>query len=156
MEMATTTGPAKMGFKMLAALFLFLLIAAGAFVVLKRRGQGREIISGTDDPELKRIIEYIESHISEEITTDKLRKDLHLAVHQFYKILKNGKAGSLPQLLNNLRVRRAGEMLIRTQKSISEIGYEVGFTEARYFTKVFKDYTGLNPSEFRSQNKFQP
>jgi YesN/AraC family two-component response regulator len=139
-------------FKALAALLLVLF--GGIWRLLsKRQARKNEILpEKKEDPEFKRVLEYIEMHLSEALTTEKVRNDLRFSSHQFYKILKNHGQASLPQLLNTARVTRAKALLKNSLKTISEISFEVGFSEARYFNKVFKDSTNLTPGEFRKQS----
>lgn len=120
------------------------IILAGFFLLRKKK-------STAYDADLKRITNYLEMRLGEELSLDKVRGELHFSVHGFHKTLKRNGIESLPKLLNNLRIEKAKEMLSNPGKNISEIGFEVGFGEARYFTKVFKDYTGQTPSEFRKK-----
>jgi AraC-like DNA-binding protein len=49
----------------------------------------------------------------------------------------------------DLKVLRAKEMLLYSEKSIKEISYELGFQSIYYFSRVFKNKLGFSPSEFR-------
>lgn len=54
-------------------------------------------------------------------------------------------------LLKKARLERARLLVEKTDKSISEIAYEVGFTASSYFNKCFKDEFGVNPDALREQ-----
>jgi len=45
-------------------------------------------------------------------------------------------------------------LLLTTEKSVSEIGFELGYNEKSYFTRVFRKKTGITPTGFR-ENSFQ-
>jgi two-component system response regulator YesN len=51
--------------------------------------------------------------------------------------------------LNRYRIKEAKRLLATTQRPITEIGFEVGFSSGGYFTRVFKQETGMAPSEYR-------
>ena len=51
--------------------------------------------------------------------------------------------------LNNLRMRRAVELLERTDKKIYEIAEQVGYSSVRYFSTAFKKTFGQNPNEYQ-------
>jgi Transcriptional regulator containing an amidase domain and an AraC-type DNA-binding HTH domain len=48
-----------------------------------------------------------------------------------------------------VRMQNAKQFLIQTHKDISDIAMEVGYTDLKYFSKLFRKITGLNPSEYR-------
>lgn len=54
--------------------------------------------------------------------------------------------------LTSVRIRRAKELLCCTSKLVSEIAFEVGFRDYRYFSQVFKKHTGLTPRAFQSSS----
>jgi transcriptional regulator GlxA family with amidase domain len=59
------------------------------------------------------------------------------------------------ELIRNLRLRRARTLLMSTDKSISEIAYEVGFTTPAYFSKCYRDAYNESPSDLRDKLKNQ-
>jgi len=54
--------------------------------------------------------------------------------------------------LSELRIKEAKKMLLNTNIQIKEISMSVGYKNVFYFDRVFKNYTGITPSEFRAQN----
>lgn len=62
---------------------------------------------------------------------------------------------SASRYIRRIRMEAAKELLAGTDKSISQIAQEVGFTVCHYFSSVFKDYSGLTPREFREQYKLE-
>ena len=53
------------------------------------------------------------------------------------------------ELLRTTRLKRAYELLLTTDKSVSEVAYAVGFSAPSYFTKCFKDEYGMVPGEVK-------
>lgn len=58
---------------------------------------------------------------------------------------------SASEIIETRKLIEAKNLLVGTEKSISEIGYELGYKEKSYFTSVFKKKAGQTPSEFRKE-----
>lgn len=94
--------------------------------------------------------EVMEKHIPDsDISMDDLAGELGLGRVQLYRKLKalTGKAPN--ELLRSARLQRSRILLERTELTISQITYEVGFTSPSYFTKCFKEEFGIGPTEGR-------
>lgn len=74
-----------------------------------------------------------------------------LGQSQFSRKIKALTNYSPVELIRNLRLRQARVLLMSTDKSISEIAYEVGFTTPAYFSKCYRDAYGEAPSDLRSR-----
>ena len=70
----------------------------------------------------------------------------------FSKLFKRNVGQNLSEYINLRKLETAQKMLIETEKSIENIGYEVGFNHKSYFHRVFKRYFGVTPEEYRSAN----
>jgi AraC-like DNA-binding protein len=70
-------------------------------------------------------------------------------------ICKNILNQSVSEIIENRKMIEAKNLLMSTGKSISEIGFELGYQEKSYFTNVFKRKAGQTPSEFRAEMKKQ-
>lgn len=78
-----------------------------------------------------------------------LAKDLNMSRMTLYRKIK-ATTGSAPRVfIRNVRLKRAKEMLIHTELTISEISFSVGFNEVSYFGTCFKNEYGVTPTEFR-------
>jgi len=94
--------------------------------------------------------EVMEKHIPDsDISMDDLAGELGLGRVQLYRKLKalTGKAPN--ELLRSARLQRSRILLERTELTVSQITYEVGFTSPSYFTKCFKEEFGIGPTEGR-------
>lgn len=67
----------------------------------------------------------------------------------FRKMFKQYTGNAPVQYQLDLKIRRAREMLVSTDKSIKEISFELGFQSIHYFSRIFKKKTGIAPSETR-------
>ena len=65
------------------------------------------------------------------------------------KLMAKHSSHSFSELLCAHRVEQAKKLLISTDKSITEVGAECGFSDTSYFISVFKRLTGITPKEYR-------
>lgn len=86
-----------------------------------------------------------------ELSVDAVAADMGLGRSQLYRKIKALTNYSPVELMRNLRLRHARSLLTSTDKTISEIAYEVGFSSPAYFTKCYKDAYGETPTELRDR-----
>ena len=99
-----------------------------------------------------RFVELAQAEIGNpEIGVDELAARMGLGRSQFYRKIKALTNFSPVELLRDMRLQRARTLLASTEKTISEIAYETGFSTPAYFTKCFRDAFGETPSDFRSK-----
>ena len=92
---------------------------------------------------------YIEEHYMEPVKLEEIARHVGLNETYLSSIFKKQVGKSLIDYLTYTRVQHAKELLINRNKSVNEIAEEVGFNDAKYFTKRFKKYTGVSPNEYR-------
>jgi len=110
----------------------------------------REEPSPTTSLFITRFREVVEARLEDsELSIEDLAADMNLSRVQLYRKVK-AITGSTPvELLRTARLKRAYQLLITTDKSISEVAYLVGFTAPSYFTKCFKEEYGQLPGDIR-------
>ncbi len=86
-----------------------------------------------------------------DMTVDSLAAKMGLERTQFYRKIKAITNYSPVELIRNLRLKKARAMVTGSEKSISEIGYEVGFSTPAYFTKCYREAYGETPTETRQK-----
>ncbi len=111
----------------------------------------------------KRIVQVIEEtrflmrqNVEREINLQELANRHHVGYSYFRKMFKKFTGVSPGQYHLQLKIMRAKDLLISTDKSIKEISYELGFQSIYYFSKIFKNKEGTSPTQFRKKNIFQP
>ena len=88
---------------------------------------------------------------SGECSKDDIAKELFMSVRTLHnKLEKLGK--SYQQVLDETREELAGQYMQQQNRSISEIAYLLGFSDCSNFSRAFKRWTGVSPSQFRSSN----
>ncbi len=93
-------------------------------------------------------IEYIDKNYSEDLSLDDLSKILNISKQHFCKIFKKATGSTPTDYLNYVRICNA-EALLKTDMSISEIAYAVGFSSLSYFNRVFKKNKFFSPQNYR-------
>ena len=111
----------------------------------------------TDDDEpvavshfITRFKEVIESRLEDSnVSVEDLAADMNLSRVQLYRKVKAVSGASPVELLRTARLNRAYQLLLTSDKSVSEVAYAVGFTAPSYFTKCFKEEYGMVPGDVR-------
>ena len=95
------------------------------------------------------IIGHIEDHLREKITVADLAKLNHLSVSRFHRVFKSATGRSPTDFIIDRRVQTAKRLLSTTTMSLSEIADAAGFSNAYYFSRMFKRFEGASPSAYR-------
>lgn len=114
----------------------------------KRTPLGR-FKSRFSDFRVRRSLRLMQEHFAEEIQMDQLAREVGLSRPHFFKLFKK-QMGITPNLyLNTLRAEHAITELMTTEKSITDIGHDLGFSSQASFTRFFASNVGIPPSEYR-------
>lgn len=101
------------------------------------------------DPFLQKMVEIIHEHIEDsDFTITELTRKLAVSHPVLYKKVKALTGLSVNDFIKSLRMKKAVELLQSKQYNIAEVAYLVGFSDRKYFSKEFKKYHGVTPSEF--------
>lgn len=102
---------------------------------------------------ITRFKEVVEARLEDsDVSVEDLAADMNLSRVQLYRKVKSITDVSPVELLRTARLKKAYQMLLTTDKSVSEVAYVVGFTSPSYFTKCFKDEYGKVPGELRTSS----
>ena len=100
---------------------------------------------------ITRFKDVVEARLADsDVSVEDLAADMNLSRVQLYRKVKALTDSSPVEILRNARLKRAYQLLLTTDKSVSEVAYAVGFTAPSYFTKCFKDEYGKVPGEVRA------
>jgi YesN/AraC family two-component response regulator len=86
-----------------------------------------------------------------ELNIDYLASELSMSRTVFFNKLKSLTGLSPVEFVREVRFERAAEFMRETQLTVSEISYQVGIEDPRYFSRCFKQKFGVTPSEYRAQ-----
>lgn len=109
----------------------------------------KEPVSEIDKGFADRFRRLIEENMSDsELSVEELGSKMGMSRVQLYRKIKALTNYSPVELLRIARLKKAASLLASSEKTISEITYEVGFTSPSYFTKCYKEYFGESPTDF--------
>ena len=109
----------------------------------------KESVNDIEKDFIDRFRSLIENNLgNSELSIEELGEQMGLSRVQLYRKIKALTNYSPVELLRITRLKKASALLSTTDKTISEVTYEVGFTSPSYFTKCYKEYFGESPSDF--------
>ncbi len=91
---------------------------------------------------------YMENHFSSFLTNDDIANAVGISSSHLRLLFKKHYGVSLRQKLNEIRVRRAKELLSSGMFTIAEVAHACGFQNEYYFSRVFKQQTGISPGKY--------
>ena len=95
---------------------------------------------------------FIEQHISDSnLKIEDMAETVNMGRTVFYKKMTELVGMSPSDFLRSVRMQRARQLIAKSRMTFSEIAYNVGFTDPKYFSKCFKKDTGMTPSEYREK-----
>lgn len=98
---------------------------------------------------LNAAIEWLDVNYSQSVHLAEIAKITNLSENAFCRAFKKATGKTFLQYLSDTRVHEAARLLIETERSITQIAYEVGFSNISSFNRYFKKVKDLSPSEFR-------
>lgn len=109
-----------------------------------------ELVHHKDDQNfLNKVIGLIEKNITDtSFDVERLCLMINLSQPQTYRKIKALTDLSISEFIRNIRLKKAAQLLGSTNQTISEVAYEVGFSDPNYFSKCFVKVYGQTPSEF--------
>ncbi len=118
----------------------------------KKEEAAEEQLGSRDQTFINRLRNSIRQNMGDsDFTVERLGEEVGLSRVQLYRKVKALTGQTPVDLLKKARLERARLLVEKTDKSISEIAYEVGFTAPSYFNKCFKDEFGVSPGVLRER-----
>lgn len=105
-----------------------------------------------DSDRLIEVFKYVKEHISEQISLKDVADIACMTEQSFCRYFKNRTKKNFFQYLKDHRMIHASEILIQSKdKSISQIAFECGYNSSSHFCKIFKDYYGQSPYQYKGK-----
>ena len=98
-------------------------------------------------PTIRGVLQWIEEHLADRLTVDLLATRSGLSPSHFSRLFKTFTGDSVIRYLITRRIAEAARLLRSGQTTVSEAALRVGFTNFSYFTRTFRSYQGVKPSE---------
>ncbi|NHM33070.1 AraC family transcriptional regulator [Neobacillus terrae] len=112
--------------------------------------QAASILIQDVSPPIKSAIRFIILNHQKSITLEQVAHYCHLSKFHFSHLFKKELGISVIDFLNKVRIDKAKYYLENTELNVQEIANLVGFTDANYFSRLFKKYINVSPKEYRS------
>lgn len=118
----------------------FLQNAVGGVGVGKQRKENHHVA---------RVIDILEKDHAKDLSLNSVSEQLNLNPSYVSRLFKQYTGTSFTEYLTGIRIERSKELLRTTELQVNEVGSRVGFHNAYYFIKVFKENAGVTPGEFK-------
>ncbi len=97
-------------------------------------------------------LEYIKTNFKHNVSLDDVSRVVNVSSYYFSKVFKESMKENFIDYLTKLRIEEAKKLLGDKQISVKEICVEVGYGDPNYFSRIFKKYEGITPTEYRENN----
>jgi two-component system, response regulator YesN len=94
---------------------------------------------------------FAENNLDQSITLNDIANKVHLNPHYFGQIFKKTTGESFTYFLTQVRMEKAAKLLKKPEIKIYEISNMVGYSDSKYFTKLFQKHFNITPTEYRSK-----
>jgi len=102
-----------------------------------------------EDPIILEVIRYMEKHYNQNISLDQLASTFNISKQWLILRFKKEMNTTPINYLNNFRFKKAKELLLLKEMSISEVAFACGFDTLYYFTNAFKKHFGVSPGNWQ-------
>lgn len=100
-------------------------------------------------PNIARVIAHIHKHYTQKITLDELASLAFLSPWRLSHLFKRYTGTTVGNMINELRLRHAIELLTTTQKKIIDVAMDCGYTDSQMLKRLFKQSFSMTPKEYR-------
>lgn len=107
------------------------------------------------DPRIQVVVDYLTPHLNEPFTIQSLSEMAQVSQTSFRRLFKAHTGKSPSDYIRELRMTSAARMLLTSDREIAEIGYQVGFSDANYFSRTFRQVFGVSPHQYRRISRGQ-
>jgi signal transduction histidine kinase/ligand-binding sensor domain-containing protein/AraC-like DNA-binding protein len=116
-----------------------------------------QIMPNTLDQEfINKAYEVLEkNYIESQFSVDQFAKEMLVSQSLLYKKIKALTDLNITDFINSFKLKKAIELIKTTNDPLSEIAYKVGFNDPKYFSRIFKKFYGMSPSEFSKKQSIR-
>lgn len=100
---------------------------------------------------VKNALEYMQNNYAEKITLSELADKMYVSQWHLSKLLNKHTKKSFSELLNEIRVKEAKQLLKDPSLRVGDVAEMVGFLDIAHFSRVFKKYTEMSANEYRNK-----
>ena len=112
------------------------------------------VVADADRQFLESAMGVVEKHLdNSEFSVQVLVKEMGMSQSVFYRRIKSITGQTAVEFIRDVRMKRAAQLLAQTQMRVSEVAFQVGIEDAKYFRKAFQKIYTLSPSEYAKQHR---
>ena len=119
----------------------------------ENRNESVEAQPEQDKTVIQQLVSYINNHISEGVSLKVLSNMFHMNPNYISQYFKNETGMNYSAYLLMLRINKAKNLLMNSDRSVAEVAQMTGFKDYRLFSRTFKQETGLTPSQYRMKKE---
>jgi transcriptional regulator GlxA family with amidase domain len=104
-----------------------------------------------EDPQIKKVQEFIESNFQERITVGELAEMVALSRRNLERRFKKATSNTVVEYIQRVKIESAKLSLESSHENVNEVMYKTGYTDTKAFRTTFKKITGLSPVQYRQR-----
>jgi transcriptional regulator GlxA family with amidase domain len=104
-----------------------------------------------NDPEILQTQQFMEKNYSDKLTIDELAGKVNLSRRSFERRFNKATNNTVIEYIQRVRIEAAKRSFEASRKNITEVMFDVGYSDTKAFRDVFKKITGLTPIEYRNK-----
>ena len=112
------------------------------------RGDHKDLESAVQSFLADQVTAYIREHLGDPLSVDHISAHFHYSRNRLGILYKAATGNSLGKTISDERIKKAKELLLNGEKSVTEISYELGFSTPQYFSRSFDKAVGCPPSKY--------
>ena len=95
--------------------------------------------------------EYIRQNYRKDLSLEEMSRQMDMSPYYFSKLFKEVTGSNFVEYVTGVRMDQAKKLLLQGKNSIKQICAEIGYSDPNYFSRIFKKYEGVTPSEYRER-----
>lgn len=107
---------------------------------------------GKQDATTNKICKWSVEHILDENLIEQMEEEVALSRDYMAKLLRSRLGCTVSELVSMIKMEKGKELLLETNMKIYQIANALGYMTVDYFSKLFKNYTGMTPVQYRKEN----
>ena len=133
---------------------LYCVLLTKQIIIKLNRQFNSEIVDPLKDRSrstVKKLINYLESNVSNQLRIDDIEVYIGLNYDYMNRLFKSQTNHTIKNYFNLLRIQHAQKLILEGTKTFAEIAEHIGIEDPFYFSKFFKERTGLTPSQYKKE-----
>jgi AraC-like DNA-binding protein len=111
-------------------------------------------VKGNDEQLMERIMRSVNEHISDStFNVEALTQDVGISRAQLHRKMKEMTGISTSDFIRNLRLERAAQLIRENKINVTQVAYDVGFSNQSHFSTVFRRHFGMTPTEYAAKHE---